>query len=538
MKPFRKLTFSTGAGMLIAFISSMIGSNIVALSAERPNLVLGIFIDGLDSRYIDLLRDQFGEDGFNRLLRQGVVINTVDYGTNTDATSSIAMVMTGAAPSTNSVANSKVFDRNSLRVTDTFTDEGVMGNFTDAAVSPRALSVSTLSDEVRIAGGGVTRVFGISPDAAQSVILAGHSGNAALWLNDRTGNWASSTYYKELPTTIAYRNRLRPLSLRLDTIQWTPLKTASSYPDLPEHLTHYPFRYTFPGGNNARYAMFMNSPMGNTEITDLAGELIDELKLGSADGIDMVNMVYSLKPYDYTKNEDNRFELIDSYLRLDKDLARIFKKADERAGGGGALFFVAATPPSGLSRRDDEKWMIPYGEFSTKKAKSLLNLYLIAKYGNGEWITAFFNNQFFLNQKLIDERALDGVALRADAAAFLEKMSGVDKVYTIDEILNGRGDARLEALQRNTAVRSAGDLFVEITPGWETVDDISIPANKDRVRYVHRFAAPTAPVYILAPGVEHRVIESPVDARSIAPTVARLLRIRSPNGAALPSLNF
>lgn len=29
-------------------------------------------------------------------------------------------------------------------------------------------------------------------------------------------------------------------------MQWTPLKPAEAYVGLPDHITHYPFRYTFP----------------------------------------------------------------------------------------------------------------------------------------------------------------------------------------------------------------------------------------------------------------------------------------------------
>ena len=523
-------------GIFLALITSVVGMALPVDAQVRPQLVVGVMIDGLDQQYIDMLRSQFGAAGFNRLLREGVVIANADYGTNVDATAAAAMIMTGASPSTTSVTGAHTYDRDAHRTLPAMTDKDAMGNFTSQTFSPRGLAVSTLADEVRIAGGGVTRVFAIAPVPAQAVILAGHSANAALWLNEQTGNWASSTFYKDLPTTVSYRNRLRPLSARLDTVQWAPLKDAAAYPGLPDHLTHYAFRYTFPRGNSGRYAMFAASPMVNTEVTDLAGELIDDLKLGTADGSDMVNVAYTLRPFDYTRNDDNRYELIDSYLRLDRDLERLFAKVESKVGAGNALFFVAATPPSGRSRRDDEKWGIPYGEFSTKKAKSLLNMFLMAKFGNGDWVTSFYNDQFYLNHKLIDERGVDARTVRLEAAAFLEKMSGVDKVYTLDEILAGRGDQRLEALQRNTAPATAGDLFVEVAPGWETVDDILTPASAERVHYVKRSAPATAPVFILAPDLDPRTIDTPVDIRVVAPTVARLLRIRSPNAAALPGL--
>ena len=165
-------------------------------------------------------------------------------------------------------------------------------------------------------------------------------------------------------------------------------------------------------------------------------------------------------------------------------------------------------------------------------------MFLIAKFGNGDWVTSFFDGQFFLNKKLISDNNLDARTVRAEAAEFLEKMSGIDRVITLDEILGGRGDSRLEALQRNTAAGTAGDLFVEVAPGWETVDDINYQADDARIRYVHRYAPPTAPVFILSKDIDPRTIDTPVDIRVVAPTVARLLRIRSPNAASLPALTL
>lgn len=523
--------------LLVALIASMTALAVSSQEAAvRPQLVVGIVIDGLDSQYIDLLRSHFGAGGFNRLLRQSVVLANADYGTNVDATAATAMLMTGASPSTTTITGAERYDRETMRCTPMLLDTKSVGHYTAETLSATQLAVSTLSDEVRIAGGGVTRVYGVAPDAQQAIILAGHSGNCALWINSENGNWASSHYYRDVPQSIGTRNRLEPLALRLDTMSWTPMRGAEAYSSLPEHVTHYPFRHTFSRGSAHVFDRFKTSAMGNREVLDMASRLIDEQNLGQNEGLDMLNIAFSVKPYDYTTSDDNRYELIDSYLRLDSNLEQLFTKLDGKLGAKSVLYFVAATPPSGRSRRDDEKWSIPYGEFSTKKAKSLLNMYLMATYGNGDWINSYHDGQFYLNHKLIGQLNLEPDRVRTAAAQFLAKMSGVDHVYTLDEILAGRGNARLEALQRNSHPSTSGDLFVEVDPGWEVVDDITSPAREDRVHYVKRLATATAPVFIMAPAVDPRVIDTPVDIRVVAPTVARLLRIRSPNGAALPSM--
>lgn len=523
--------------LLLAFVASAVATLAAAAGAPvRPQLVIGIVVDGLEQDYIDLLRDSFGKGGFNRLLSDGVVIPALDYGTPLDAAGATAVLVSGATADISGISAATRFDREALRTVPLLHDPATMGNYTDETYSPAALAVSTIADEARIAGGGVSAVYAIAADPQQAILLGGHAANSALWLNAQNGNWATSTFYKEPPTTLSARNRLRPLTVRLDTMSWTPLRPASAYPHLPDHLTRYPFRYTFGRNKADKVAKFVTTPLLNSEITQLASEIIDTPDFGRHDGADMLNIAYSIRPFTDSKNADTRYETMDSYLRLDRDLEQLFAAVDRGPGMANTLVYLAATPPGSRSRRDDERWNVPFGEFSTRKAMSLLNMYLIALHGNGEWVKGFHRNAFYLNDKLINERNIEPAAIRSEAADFLERMSGVRRAFTIDDIINERAGEGSQALRRNTSLNHGGDVYIAPAAGWEVVDDWQTPAADGRTPMVHREVAPTGIAIIMAPGIDARTIATPVDARSIAPTVARLLRIRSPNGASLPPL--
>ena len=120
------------------------------------------------------------------------------------------------------------------------------------------------------------------------------------------------------------------------------------------------------------------------------------------------------------------------------------------------------------------------------------------------------------------------------------RMSGVSDVYTIDDILARRAGDDPNALHRNISPRHAGDLLVMVNPGWEISDgdDSDASAVSETQLPVVRWQATTSPVYILAPTVESSEIVERVDARAIAPTLARILRIRSPNAASQPNINY
>lgn len=522
---------------LVATLVAAAGMQAAEPRAAQARILLNIVVDGLDAETLDLLAEKFGPDGgFGKLRKNGLTISNADYGTSLDPTGAAAMLLTGASPSVSGVAESLTYDRETLRTRPLFLDPGIIGNFTSDTYSPSALRVSTIVDEARIASGGVTMAYAVAPTPAQAIVLAGHTANSALWLDPATGNWASSTFYRDMPGTVATRNRIRPLVTRMDTMSWTPALDPADYPALPEHLRKYPFRYVIPRGERTpdRIERFVGSPLGNTEITDVAIDIIRNLSLGSHDGTDVLSLAYTLAPYQYSKSADTRMERMDAYVRLDRDLGRLFRAADGTAGGNVAIM-LAATPATPASRRDDERWAIPHGEFSTRKAASLLNMYLIALHGNGDYVSGYHNGRFYLNHKTIKDLGLQLPEVRSEVADFLVKMTGVDAAYSLEDIIAGRAGRKSEALRRNTPLDSSGDVLLFVAPGFEVVDDFAgISAAAPHVPMVFRAVATTAPVFIYAPGIDPRTVDTPLDARVVAPTVARLLRIRSPNGAAMP----
>ena len=521
-------------------VASALAASIVTLSlsaqapSPRPNLVVGVMIDGLSMEYLQLLQGYLGDGGFKRLMNNGVTITDLDYGTTVDAPTATAIAFTGAVPAVNGIGSSQVYDSESRLTRPVFYDPSTLGNFTDETVSPNALLVSTIGDELRIDTGGLGYVYALSPDQATALILGGHAGNSACWINDVTGNWATTTFYHDTPRMVAARNRMQPLSVRLDTISWSNCMAIDRYPDLPSYKKAYPMRNTFLRKDPNRYKAFKTSAPVNTEVTNLAAEYIKSMSLGTRDAMDMINVAYTVQPYDYTSDADGRLEQMDLYLQLDRDLARLFSAIDAGPGMNRTMVFVAGTPRRTRSRRDDEKWSIPHGEFSPRRAMALLNVYLIAKHGNGDWINGYHDRQIFLNHDLIKRNNLDEADVRTDVAQFLTRMAGVTESYTLDDIINLKAGVNPQAVRNNTVIEKAGDVFITVAPGWQITDqgtDFTLPM-------VERSGVTTSPAFILSPNVKSTIITTPVDARTLAPTVAGILRIRSPNGAALPALKL
>ena len=527
---------------IIRLIVMLVATCVIAPSPKaqpsptvRPQLVVGIVIDQLDGETLELLLPQMSNGGFKRLMQIGLVIEDADYGREqTDAVAGTAMLMTGAEPRINGIARGTYFDREKLVESLTLSDTRYMGNFTSESYSPAAIRVSTLADEVRILNNGMGRVCAVAADAQTSVVLGGHAANSTFWISDSDGKWAGSTYYKETPQCVQNRNYRSPLSSRLDTMSWEPLLPIAAYTEVPKGGKFYGFKHSFGKNDPNRYRAFKQSALSNREVTDVALELLSSQNLGRRGELDMLCVGLSASAYKQaTGEEDTRAELHDKYLRLDRDLERLLNAIDKSVGAGKAVIFVASDGSHTSGEAPAASFGIPSGEFRADRATSLLNMYLIAIHGNGNWVLGCYNREVFLNHKLIKERNVNLSEIRKESADFLRKMSGVMAAYTIDEIISNPVNEDLQSLYSATLAEYAGDVTVRVMPGW-TVSETGRDAREQKT-YVRSVSA-TSPVFIMAPGLSHSKVTGRTDVRRIAPTISRLLRIATPNASQGASL--
>lgn len=497
-------------------------------STPRPKLVVGIIVDQLRTDYLEYLQGLMGEKGFRMLMSRGLYMRNVNFSpARLDAVSATAMLFTGTTPDKTGVPSAYAWSAAEMKRVPALNDPAILGNFTSETYSPKHLRPSTVTDEVMIDGGGLAMAHAIAVDPQQAVVMAGHSGNGALWLNTNTGKWSTSTYYGDMPLAASQRNYSLPLSSRVDTMQWKPLLPLDRYPGLPAQKRMYPFRHTFPSSLKEVYEKFAASPKGNREITDLAIDYLNSLKLGRrGDAVDMLCLGYTAAPFKYVKDGDYRLELSDTYLRLDKDLERLFEAIDKTVGLQNTFIFLSSTGYYDDATPDDEKYRIPTGNFSVKKAISLLNAFLTARYGQGNYIDAYSDGAFYFNHKLLEQRNVDIAEAARAAKEFMLKMSGVDAVYTMSDILSA-SSADEEALRLCIDPRSGVDLLIEIAPGWMLRDDSQYPEQTRSIRK----GRPLVPAIVMAPGVAPSVLNTPVQATAIAPTITTALHMRSPNAA-------
>lgn len=498
------------------------GATTLTVEAKEPKIVVGILVDQLRTDYLEQLRPYFGESGFNRLFREALYLPDVDFkGSVSDAPSGAAVVYTGAWPNINGVASADVLDPNLKKNVPVLVSDPAKLRY---EYSPANLRLSTIVDEYFINNGTLTKIYSISADPQTAVITAGHAGSSAIWLDENQGRWSAPSYYQGLPPVVANRSRTSPLSTKLASTTWKPLHNASRY-SLSNASSGGDFSYSFMGSGADAYARFKQSAPFNSEATDLAIDIMKTMQSGgSAPG--MLNITYTLAPIGFDYDGDNRPELYDAYMRLDADLGRLLSAIDRDFGAGNAVVFLSSTGYSNEPSFKMSEARIPTGEITLKKAESLLNAYLSASFGNGDYVALIRNGKLWLDTKLASSKGIDIKRLRNEAKDFLMKMGGVSEAFTIDEVLHS-DNRRLQHLALGIDPKRAPDLLLFFTPGWTVVDDNAYPSTSHEVR----MAVHPTPAFIMAPDVAPQKISQPVDATAIAPTVSSILRIRPPNGA-------
>ena len=152
-----------------------------------------------------------------------------------------------------------------------------------------------------------------------------------------------------------------------------------------------------------------------------------------------------------------------------------------------------------------------------------MNMYLMATYGQGQYVEAYYDQQIYLNHKLIEEKQLDLADIQEKAAEFLIQFSGVNEVYSGRRLLLGAWTPDISMIRNGFHRKRSGDLLIDVLPGWTIVNE-----NTSDHKVVRKAHIPS-PLIFLGSGVKPAVINTPVTVDHIAPTVAHILRIRAPN---------
>ncbi len=446
---------------LAALIAAIYGLEAEAQTLNlAPRLVVNIAVDQLRTDYIEHFSPLYKQDGFRRLLQNGRIYEAVSYPFSpVDRASAIACVATGTTPQYNKIVSQQWLNRETLRPEYCVYDRKTV-------VSPAHMATSTIGDELKVQTDGNALVYGIAQSQDAAILSAGHAANGAFWLDDRTAEWTTSSYYPSAAQAWAKNYNAATSKRGKELANDIVVKAALSCV-----------------GDNA---------LGKDNVTDYLAVTLSA-SLGGGMG--------------------TRTEMEGVYTTLDTALATLIDGIEEKVGADNVMFVLTSTGYTSEPEVDYAKYKIPTGTFYINRTAQLLNMYLAAVYGSGNWVESYFKNQIYLNHKLIENS-------KASYSEVLQRSK--------DLLMMTSGVAAVAESSYDTAI--SGDLKVEVTPGWRIYNEDTGESYQARTAFV------PFPVIFLGANVKAEHIQQEITTERIAPTIAKCIHIRAPNACSAAPL--
>ncbi|MDR1455392.1 MAG: alkaline phosphatase family protein [Tannerella sp.] len=499
---------------------------ICGLQAQQsvPRLVVCITVDQLRGDYVEYFSPTFGEHGFKRLMNEGAVYHNLQFEfPDADQSSAFATLFTGTNPCNHGITGDRYYDFDRLKEVPSLFDADYLGNFTHDNYSPRNLLAATIADELKIASRRRSEVYAIAPDAESAILSSGHAANGVFWIDNLNGQWATTTYYKNVPWYVErYNNSPESLPVRTDAMTWRPSLPPDRYTALPYVEESVPFNYAFKSKTVDCYPKVKTSPFGNREVGRLAAQFFEYAGFGMRPDPDYMAITFYAGNYFGNRAKEYTREIQDTYYQLDRDIEELLNLIDRKVGLKNTLVVFTGT---GYFKSEEEPAEgMPGGEFHPKRCIALLNMYLMAIYGQKTWVSGFYDNQIYLSHKAIEEAGLDPVEFQNKAADFVAEFSGVARVTTDMTLRMGIWNEEMSGFHYGTHHARRGDLIISLKPGWAVNSEL--PGEK--VKLIRNNAVQT-PLIFMGCGIRPQHIYREVKATEVAPTVTHFLRIRPPN---------
>ena len=486
----------------------------------HPKLVVVIVIDQFRGDYLERYRDQFGEGGFRVFLDHGAYFSDCNYDyANTRTAPGHATLFTGSYTSGHGIVANEWWDpEKKKRVTSVEDDSAkLVGGGAGAGASPHNLMSDTLGDELKLATGGKARVFAVSLKDRAAVLPAGFAGDGAYWIDPKSGDWITSTYYRQdLPEWVSKFNGSHRAEKYLNR-EW-----KDSDGNVLGSTSPRSGKDGKPGGF---YEVVGSTPFANDYQFEFAKELVVYEKLGAGAATDL--LVISLSANDILGHQvgPDSPQMRGMALELDRQLGDFFTFLGHQIGM--ANVWMALSADHGIAPLPEfaKTLRLPAANLDGKALREQINSLLSKKYAR----KAEYVREFDYPMAWLDEEAFAGSPAgkkESDAEADVGeamKLAGLAGYFTKSRLARGETPATELGRRYAHSYSAAGGWYVmgiprEFQVGGTKGTDHASPFSYD----TH---VPLA-FYGLAfqPGI-YRTHAEPVD---LAVTLASLLGINAP----------
>ncbi|WP_420592655.1 alkaline phosphatase family protein [Robiginitalea biformata] len=527
-------------------------------AALRPKLVVGVVVDQMRFDYLEKYRENFGDGGFLRLLREGYSFENMQYDYIPTVTAAgHASIYTGTTPSGHGIIGNSWYDRDAGRIVDNVGDTTVqiIGSLmpNGEGRSPARLMAPTFSDRLREWAGPESRIISISLKDRGAILPGGHQADAAYWHDWETspGYFVSSTYYMDaLPAWVEDFNAAG-LSENYMHQTWTPLLPMEAYknsapddnpyevvlkgkdaPVFPYDLAAMRSEY---GEGQPYHNILWATPYGNELVREFALRALRSEELGKDSIPDFLGISFSTPDVAGHTFGPQSVEMADIYLRLDRDIAQLLQALDKEVGQGRYLLFLTSDHGVHPVVSQAQEQGLPAGLAVLPRYRQDLMFHLSLRYGAFDWIESFGTEQIYLNRKLAEEKGVPLAEIQQVAAAFMAEQPGVRYALTASDLAEKAMEAPLPAmLQKGFYANRSGDVLLVYEPGYAPTMNYRIAVSEVRgATHGSGYAFDThVPLLWFGAGIPQGSTDRLVHPANIVPTLTRVLNLTPLPGAA------
>jgi len=450
---------------------------------------------------------------------------------NTATAAGHATLVTGVAPSVHGAFANAVHDPARGRVP--IVDDGVhpvIGNAASHA-SPAALRVDTAGDRLHQATAGEAVIVGVSMKARAAILATGRSADLAIFYDDDIPAMTTSAWYRpdgSLPEWLTAFNADWPVERTFTTWQ-RRADSPCAQDDAPGEGPFVGWNNVFPydpadsrkpdkafGYSAASTPWFFAAARAAIEAERMGEDDVPDLLVLGVSGTDRIGHVWGATSCEY----------VDNLLRTDRELTALARSLPEQM----RVTFVV-TADHGVARLPEQTGE-PGGRLPRETIVGTAREAAAAALGEGDWIAGYESSGLYFTAA----GDAHGEELSAAVAEALADLTGIERVYAFRDraalAASANGVDRLAAASMPEDVDA--DLLVVPATGWfNAVYDVpggganhGTPWDYDR----------RVPVLMWGHGIERVAGEDVADARRVAATLAAILGVPAPEGAAQPPL--
>lgn len=508
------------------FISSLAGLGFSQEhnKATTPKLVIGIVVDQMRYDYLENFGPYFSENGFKKLQKKGFCYSNLNYNYKPTYTGpGHASIFTGTTPSSHGIVGNNWYSHEegkSVYCVKVPIDSG----FT---LSPNRMLSEGIADVIKSTNGA--KAYGVALKDRGAILPAGYSADGAYWFSSESGKWESSSFYNQ--QSPKYLNQFNKRDFKSEALakNWTLhnalIGEEINWLENSEPVKLQNFEHNLDSSFiEHKWNLIKAIPYGNQLTVDFAMDLIKEEELGLDSILDFLSVSFSATDYVGHIYGVESPETVDTYLQLDKSLAKFIEFLDQQVGEDNYVLFLSSDHGADFSREYLIKHEVLSGRLNVTEMKHGLDSALDYNFGEEDWIVSMQNLNVYFKKDLKLKYKSKLEAIFDVSVSYLSSFDGIDAIIITSDSIQGN-KVNNDVLMNGYLKERSGDLILQEAKHWTSYSDQGSTHGSLYDYDTH------VPFLIYGAGVSNGTSAKSYSIVDIAPSICNLIGIEAPSSS-------